>query len=693
MLLALLILTLISVGGAALTYLFDREETFLWRLAAGNAIGSVLFGLIVLLLACLAGFSIGTVLLAGLLTFGPPLFLLRSGEIGRRFRYDRQVAKGKFEGAGFKKFYRFLYYAAIFILLWLFFDQAMIVNDRGIFTGASQNYGDLPFHLGVLYSFAEGQNFPPENPSFAGAGFAYPFVADLVAAALYKIGASAQNAFFLQNLLLGFALVVLLERFVFRLTGSGLAGKIAPLLLVFGGGLGFGLFFRDYWQGSESFFAYLGALPRDYTINNYLRWGNPLVVLFITQRSLLLGMPLALVVLGFLWKIFAGPKDAPPPEKGGKENRNTFFSRISPAVITGPLVVGLLAGTLPLVHAHSLLVLFVVAAFLFLFRPDRWPEWIAFGAGTALAAVPLLVWITAGSASDPAEFIDWHFGWDKRDNNFFWFWLTNTGLFIPLLIAGIIRRVAAGRDAPPPAGKDEKTGSRKKRGRKKKRPADAAAGRDRFALVKFYLPFAVLFVVGNAVKLAPWEWDNIKVLIYWFVGSLPFVAGFLAWLWNRDRVFKIVAAGCLLVLTLSGALDVWRTISGEIRSRVFDRDAVEIAARIRRRTRPDALFLNAPTFNTAIVLTGRRSLMRYPGHLSSHGIDYAERQSDLRRIYAGDGTADIFLRKYGIDYVLISPELRAYAANPNNNVRLNEKYFEKYEKFLEVGPYQVYKVK
>ena len=37
-----------------------------------------------------------------------------------------------------------------------------------------------------------------------------------------------------------------------------------------------------------------------------------------------------------------------------------------------------------------------------------------------------------GSATELTNFIEWHFGWDKRDANFFWFWLKNTGIFIPL---------------------------------------------------------------------------------------------------------------------------------------------------------------------------------------------------------------------------------------------------------------------
>ena len=156
------------------------------------------------------------------------------------------------------------------------------------------------------------------------------------------------------------------------------------------------------------------------------------------------------------------------------------------------------------------------------------------------------------------------------------------------------------------------------------------------------------------VKLAPWEWDNIKVLIYWFVGSLPFVAlasGLVVG--TGKRRLKFIAAACLIVLTFSGALDVWRAVSEQINYQVFSRDAVAIAEQIKQKTAPNALFLNAPTYNSAVVLSGRRSLMRYIGHLSSYGIDYEPREAEVKRIYEGNAPADAFLKKNNIEYVLI----------------------------------------
>ncbi len=703
MFISLIIILLITFGGAALTYLFAAEdETLLWRLSAGNIVGSAVFGISGFLLAGVIGLSSTTVYLTLLITI-LPLILFKKEGIKKEFRRDRQRAKSQFQGSSFKKLFRFSYYVAIFIMLWLFFERAMLVSENGIFTGASQNLGDLPFHLGAIFSFTEGNNFPPQNPSYADAKFTYPFIADLITAFFVKLGANVENAMLVQNALWGFSLVVLFERFVFKLTGNKLAGKIAPLILIFSGGLGFLWFAKNFWESGKDLFEFLGNLPRDYTIydppptstGEAFRWGNSLVVLFITQRSLLFGMPLTLIVLTKIWQIFESEKVKELKSEKETARENSNFSTFSHFHFS-PFLVGLLAGTLPLIHAHSLFVLFIVTACLFFFRPDKWREWVAFGVGTALVAVPALLWITTGSATHLSEFIAWHVGWDSRKDNIFWFWLKNTGIFIPLLIIGIVWKVFS-REDDGKGTSDKGRGTRDKKKTKDKGQTAKDESDETFnsvsPLVYFYVPFFLLFVVSNTVKLAPWEWDNIKVLIYWFLGSIPFVACFLAKLWVKDILFKTAAVGCLIVLTFAGALDVLRVASGAINYEVFDKDAVETARLIKIKTAPDALFLDAPTFNSAVVLTGRRSVMRYGGHLSSHGIDYREREEDLRRIYAGEGSTEILFRKYGIEYILISPQVRSYAAEKNRPFIINEAFFSKFPVVAEVGQYKVYKVK
>lgn len=649
MLISILLLLAVTIGAVGLTYLLFDDETMIFRLAAGNIIGCSIFGTVLFVGGSLLGLTFISVVIALLVTLSP-MFLLVDKDRRKRFQHDRAKAFGKLQGGTLARFTGFAYYAFFFVVFCLFFSQTMYVTPAGVFTGGSQNLGDLPYHLGAIFSFTDGGNLPPQNPSYAGAKFTYPFIADLITAASVRLGATVESSFFVQNTAWALSLLVILERFVVRLTGSKLAGRIAPFLLFFSGGLGFIWFAKDYLEQARSLWEFLWALPRDYTIGDQFRWGNSLVVLFITQRSLLLGMPLTLLVLGWLWKQFNAEIAANAEESKGQKQ------------LIVPLAFGLLAGTLPLVHLHSLVVLFVVTGILFILQPAKWKQWFAFGIGVCVIAVPELIWSMYGSATRTNEFFGWHFGWDSGKTNPLWFWIKNTGIVIPLILAAVIY-----------LWKDRKGDS------------DPGTSPHSTALLLFYIPFGILFLVSNVVKLAPWEWDNIKILIYWFVGSLPLIALLLAKTWERGRSYRFAALGLILLISAAGSLDVWRTMTSQNKIQVFDTDAVRLAAQLKAKTPEDAVVLNAPTYNSAIVLSGRLSFMRYSGHLLSHGIDYLPREEEVKKMYQGGAVAEMLLKKNNISFVLISPEER-------NSMSANEDAFRKFPVIAESGQYRVYKV-
>jgi hypothetical protein len=702
MLFSILLIILLAAGGFALTYLVEREETVLWRAAAGTIIGSCIYGTLSFVIGCFAGLAVASPI-AILLTLAP-LALFTNADRRKRFKLEWERAKNRMQGGSTVKFLKFSFYAFFFIVFCLFFSQAMYQTPQGIFTGGSNNLGDLPFHLGAIFGFTDGANLPPVNPSFAGAKFTYPFIADIVTAGFMKLGADVRSAMVVQDIAWAFSLLILLERFVVKQTGDAFAGRIAPWLMFFSGGLGFIWFFQDYGSQGKGFFDFLQALPSDYTIGKghafceslgcEFRWGNSLNTLFITQRSLLLGMPLTVVVLQKLWDWF--DSDSSEKVKEGKSekagaNVSHEVKKGDPNFFTfshfpfSPFFVGLLAGLLPLVHLHSLAVLFIVTAFLLVIDSKQWQTWIAFGIGVAIIAIPELIWSMTGSATRASEFIGWNLGWDMpatpvpdnqsggsllilspqislwgiliKFSGWIWFWFKNTGFVIPLIAVGIYLY----------------------RRRQKSEP-------DSQQLFLFYLPFLFCFLISNVARLAPWQWDNIKVLIYWYVGSLPFIAIALAWLWRKDKFLKLAAAFCFIVLILAGALDVYRVITGQIKTRVFDNDAIQIANQIRQKTPPTALFLNAATYNSAVVLSGRQSLMRYPGHLMSHGIDYQGRKKEVEAIYLGGPMADELLRKYNIDYVLISQEEKGA-------MTVNEEFFMKFPMVAQTATGRVYKIK
>jgi hypothetical protein len=193
-------------------------------------------------------------------------------------------------------------------------------------------------------------------------------------------------------------------------------------------------------------------------------------------------------------------------------------------------------------------------------------------------------------------------------------------------------------------------------------------------------------LAANFFKLSPWIWDNIKVLYYWYVASAPLVALALMSLWRRGKAWRVACISLFVSLTLAGGLDVCRALSETSEQRIFDANGIAFAEFIKRETPPRALVLNAPTYNHPIFLTGRRSLMGYAGHLWSHGIDYASREAEVRRIYAGAPDASALLASYGVEYAVVGPLERA--ALP-----VNEAFFERYQKVGETaGGYRLYKI-
>ncbi len=166
MLISLFLIFLITTGGLGLTYLFAEDESLLWRVCAGNVVGSVIFGLICFLAACLFGFSVPTVLISIVGSLAPlALFIQPQNRANLLAMW--QKAKMNLDGVNLEKILSVAYYLAILAVLWWFFDRAIFVTKEGIFTGSSHNLGDLPFHLGAIFSFSGGQNFPPEKEKIA----------------------------------------------------------------------------------------------------------------------------------------------------------------------------------------------------------------------------------------------------------------------------------------------------------------------------------------------------------------------------------------------------------------------------------------------------------------------------------------------------------------------------------------------
>jgi len=674
---ACFLLIIAILGGTLLTFLFDRSAPRGARLCMGASIGMALMATVGFLLALVLGLGAATLILSAVLLLLPLLLLVnreRRTLIVNALRSPASASqKSSVAGIGYLAFY-----LAIAILLAMVFNRAVFERPNGIYTGVMNNLGDLPLHLQVINSFAQGHNLPPEDPTFAGVRFAYPFLVDFLAAMLVRAGAGWIFAMWLQDMVMALALVGLLHYWTVLLTRNRLAGVIAPLLVLFSGGLGWWLLFSE--TSSDGLFATLANLQHDYTIvpNSILRWGNSLTTLFVPQRSILFGMPLAITIFCQWWLAISQQEDAKPSAEptatSALEQRNSVSakgsnsrskgSRKAAAAIQQPeppksyvrrmLAAGLCAGLLPLIHAHTFLTVMAAAACLALIFHATWRSWLYFFAVALVVSAPEILWLANTGGVNARNYLGWQPGWDHDKHNVIWFWFVNTGLFIPLLVIALVWR------------------------------------RGTFKLpqrvLRFYVPFILCFIVLNLIKVAPWVWDNIKVLFLWYVASTPLVAWLLAQWWQQRSLIRWLAPAVLATLLLAGALDVLRVVSEASEYQEFDTEGIAAARLISAQTAPRAVVLHAPTYNSPVFLTGRRSLLGYPGWMWSRGLDYSKRSADIERIYSGAPEAEALLRKYNVDYVLVGPmELASF--------KVNEQFWSKYKTLSQAGAYRVYQIR
>ncbi|HYX40483.1 MAG TPA: hypothetical protein VE821_02235, partial [Pyrinomonadaceae bacterium] len=289
------------------------------------------------------------------------------------------------------------------------------------------------------------------------------------------------------------SLVGLLHRWALKLTRERVAALMAPVLVLLSGGFGWWAFLGEAAK-SDGVFGLLGNLQHDYTVMGHIgyQWGNAVTALFVTQRSILLGVSLAVVVLTLWWEASekekvkrqkasryaegkrqkvkgkseddaaalvvescgVGKKGAAGKKKAkGKaaqrsavklnddaaSTEDTFAFCLSPFAFTPMITAGIVAGLLPLAHAHSFVVVMLMGACLALMqgasvllikdgkneaREDGavragslsrfWAvllPWVAFAAAASLLALPQMFWATRETAVRAGQFFGWDFGW------------------------------------------------------------------------------------------------------------------------------------------------------------------------------------------------------------------------------------------------------------------------------------------
>lgn len=492
-------------------------------------------------------------------------------------------------------------------------------------------WGDWSFHASSTTTFVFGQNFPPQNPLFAGRPFRYPFAADFASSLLMLGGWELPAALAWPSW--GMAMLALTGLILWarRLTEGLAAGVIAVTLSLLGGGLGFWYFFGD--AARLGILSAIAHVPRSYDhldppVN--IQWPNPVLAYYLPQRAFVFGAAIVMAILLLLtpvlqvssvlgWRSMINSLRH-VTKRLPLENGATLF-----------LLAGALTGTLPWFHVHSLVVLAIVTVCWAVLFPRL--AWLAFLGAAALLAVPRLLAAVPGDASAPANlhYPRFQFAWLAGPDIPAWFWFKNTGLFWPLLLAALLGPFAL-------------------------------RGRSRLILA----PFLVVFVVANLVVFQPWDWDNTKLLIFWYLAGAVAVSALLIAIWRAGWWGRFAAPVVWLTLVASGVLSLLQFLPPQAPSYVwFTSEEIALADDVKRLTPSHAVFLTGDQPNNPIAdLAGRSVLMSYRGWLWTYGIDYRSREADIARIYRGEPEALALLRGYHVNFVVIGPEeLTTWRAN------------------------------
>jgi hypothetical protein len=550
---------------------------FVLGLALGFGLPSILLGLGLALAASVPGWWRGRALLpAELVAWRPPWVLL--GLLAVCWAFTVYVLAG-----------------------------AYVYTPRGLMVWGIGVYSDWAAHLTYAGSFAYAANLPPEYPIDPGHPLGYPFLVDYLAAELVPLGASLTASLVLTTGYLGLALPGVMYLAGVRLLGGAVGPALGVLVFALGGGLGFTQLPGEIDAHGLGALFHVTRLYTQIPAQNY-QWLNPVLAYLLPQRSILFGLAVALIVAALLWAAV----------------------RLPAGSWTAFLAAGLLAGIAPLFHVHGYGTAVALAAFWALFNRRR--EWTAFFLPALGLGLPVVAWMVAPGAHD----LRWQVGWmaaaDGAHDSWLWFWLKNTGLFIPLLVVAQLWRGLL------PAG-----------------------------LALHMAPLWLWFAVPNLLVFQPWDWDNTKFFVFWYAFGALLVGALLARLGSRRPEATVVAAALAAVLCLSGFLDLEHAFDPAVDRFPFtDPDGLRLAQWTRTSTPAHAIFLVAPDHNQPVpTLGGRRVAAGYPGWLWTYGLpDWVERTGNAQAMLRGGPGTDALLRRYGVSYVVIGPEEEALGAQP-----------------------------
>lgn len=483
------------------------------------------------------------------------------------------------------------------------FSRMIRLTPQGLFVGHENVWSDWALHIGIAHIFAykAPSDWFAYHPMYAGGKFTYGFVMDAISGLLIRAGLSLPMAFIVPSICFALLLCVGLYALAFRLLRSRWQACAAVFLFFLSSGMGFIHFLSD----GVSLATLSNPLLQYSRIDAY-EWysGNVIVGLLVPQRAMLAGMTIG------VWSLFILLHQL--TRQDHESGRRTWL------LVLG----GILAGILPITHAHSFMVVALASAVLCFSQWSQWRKWIWFALPAGVVSVTLYSIFIAGGIE--TQFVHPLVGWTVRGGFIAWLsqWWWQWGLMLPFAIVVLL------------------------------------FWRESTRLVRaYFFTFFGIFVLANLILFQPIRWDNSKLFTWVYFACSMLAARGLALLWLKRVWHKVVAIIVAFCLVATGMLEV-------IRLQRIDRYElqessqmeIEIGEQVRQLTNPRSRFLTAPTHNHFIMVWAARPiLMGYVAWVWNYGFDYQTRESHIEQMYAGSSHTEVLLKHYEVSYVVFSP--------------------------------------
>ena len=323
-----------------------------------------------------------------------------------------------------------------------------------------------------------------------------------------------------------------------------------------------------------------------------VEWKNTFLSMFVTQRGLLYSLPAGLVLMTVWRAQLRGDAQGPS--------------------LPVPAQVALYA-PMPLFNTPAFLFLSILLAACAVasWRGGRLHPFLATGLISIIPASWLVHLVTAGFTAPSA--LRFEPGWMQGDGGL-WFWLWNFGIFLPLVAACAVTVFR-------PRGADTTT-------------------RVFCGVAIATLVFCFLFAI------APWAWDNTKLLLWAYLALAPFLWSTLIARWP-----VWVRAGTCLLLFASGALALIGGLDSRHGYQLADRSELAAVQFMLRTIPVNARLATAPSYEHPALILGQPVVMGHDGHLFSQGLDYGPTQAELGALMAGGPDWRNAARRLGVQYL------------------------------------------